>query len=515
MKENRRVLLVFPSLKQSAPNRPPLGVLTLAAALSKKGIDATLLDENVDPAFETKLRSELRNDHICVGVSSMTGPQIASALRISRIIRDASPLPVVWGGVHPSLEPRATIAHDLVDMIVVGDGEETFPKLVKCLEQQDQDLEQIPGIAFKSKGAVIFTEPAPPADIDRLPSIPFHLADLDKYATGSWQFDFSKDERCRRTRGPQCILPMETSRGCPFSCSFCTESVRKKKWRALPPERVVADIEHYVERYGIRHFTFVDDNMFGDVKRGEEIIDLLAKKELDIKWYTNIRADYLVRTDSGFIRKLEKTGCRCLTFGAESGSERILKMISKRSNVKTTLAIGRKLAGSKIHPSFVAIKGFPTETRKDITQTYLLILQILLENSKAMCSLPSLIPTPGTKMAGQCLGKKMNDYTLEDWSRRWIAVQTQKPPWVLEETFAFISKYRFIPDIIAGISWIRGKKTITASNIFQRLLLKFCRFSLKSPLVETTRLYKLWNRDLILRVLNLFPKWPQRRSLDN
>lgn len=461
-----RVLLVYPAYpgETQKPDRPPLGLLTVAAPLLEKGVDVCILDERAEKDFDARLAEELKKNPLCVGISSMSGRHITGALRVSRLVKEQSDVPVVWGGVHPSLEPESTVRHELVDIIVRDDGEETFPELLACLKEHEDKLEHVRGIGYKKNNLVVITEPAEAARIENLPLIPFHLIDFDKYhAREPWTSEKN-------------ILPMETSRGCPFSCSFCTESVRKKKWRELSPERVISDIKHYVKKYGIRNFTFIDDNLFGNVKRGEKIVELLVRENVAIKWYTNIRTDYVVHVDSDFIRLLEHSGCGMLTFGAESGSERILKMVNKHATKEEVIATNRKLRYSNIFSHFVTIRGFPTETPEDIASTFLLNIQLLLENKKAICDSPFLIPTPGTVIGRQCLRGAADRYSLEDWAGIFDMERGGRPPWVLKETFDFIKRY---DKVVSIISRMNRKGVPLWHNTIYRFLLKFIRVILK------------------------------------
>ncbi len=466
MSKNNRVLLVYPgySGEKGTPDRPPLGLLTIAAPLVKQGIAVRIIDERAEKDFDALLYNEMKQNPICVGISSMSGSHIAGALRISKMVKEQFKIPVVWGGVHPSLMPESTVRHELVDIIVRDDGEETFPKLLDCLADTTSNLHNIKGIGFTENGNVILTEPAEPARIKALPLIPFHLVDLEKYDA---QQPWTSEKR---------LLPMETSRGCPFSCSFCTESVRKKKWRALPPERVISDIRQYMNTYGIRNFTFIDDNLFGDIRRGEKLIDLMVKEKLNIKWYTNIRTDYIAHASEKFLSHLELSGCRMLTFGAESGSERILKMINKRASKSDVIASNRNLKGKKIIPHFVMIRGFPSETRKELIETFLLSIQLLLENRCAISAFPFLIPTPGTVIAKQCLKKDPERYSLEDWIQIFDMEKNGRPAWVLMETFTFIKRYNRLVQLMARTNRNHIPKSV---NYLLRLFLRFFKIILK------------------------------------
>lgn len=460
MLKNKRVLLVYPGYpgETATPDRPPLGLLTIAAPLVEQGTAVRIIDERAEKDFDALLYNEMKKNPICVGISSMSGNHIAGALRISKMIKEQSEIPVVWGGVHPSLMPESTVRHELVDIIVRDDGEETFPKLLDCLADTTSNLHNIKGIGFTENGNVILTEAAEPARLDALPLIPFHLVDFEKYDS---QQPWTSEKR---------LLPMETSRGCPFSCSFCTESVRKKKWRALPPERVVSDIRQYINMYGIRSFTFIDDNLFGNIRRGEKLVDLMVQENLDIKWYTNIRTDYMAHASEDFLSRLELSGCGMLTFGAESGSERILKMINKRASTSDVIATNRNLKGRKIIPHFVTIRGFPNETRKDLIETVLLNIRLLLENRRAISAFPFLIPTPGTIIAKQCLKEDAEHYSLEDWSKIFEMEKSGRPPWVHTETFNFIKRYNRLLLLMTRTNRNHIPKS---ANFLLRLFLKF------------------------------------------
>jgi len=467
---NSRVLLIFPKFRtgpEIRPERPPLGVLTVAAPLIEKGIEVVILDERIENNFDHKLINELQRKPVCVGISSMSGRHITQALRISKLVKEYSKIPVIWGGVHASLAPKSTIEHPLIDLIVRDDGEEIFTRLVDTIINHPRELGKIDGIAYKNNGTIVFTNEAKPADIEKLPPVPFHLIDFNKYGPDPGSRDYTW------TSSPKHIIPMETSRGCPFSCSFCTESVRKKKWRSLSPERIISEIKYYIREYGIYNFTFIDDNLFGNIKRGEEIIKLLAQESLGINWYSNIRTDYMAKANPLFIRNLEKSGCRMLTFGAESGSERILKMINKNATAGDVIDTNRKLAKSDIISHFVTIRGFPSETKAEIAKTYLLISKLLLDNQKTICSSPCLIPTPSTYIAAMCLGDIEKGYSLEDWAKSFDIFNKKKPSWVLDETYDFMYTHSFFFTLINQING--SSKTKSALS---RVILRVYRNSL-------------------------------------
>jgi radical SAM superfamily enzyme YgiQ (UPF0313 family) len=448
-----------------------LGVLTVAAPLVAQGVEVVILDERVEPAFDELLTNALAANPVCAGISSMSGRHITGALRISKLVKDHSDVPVVWGGVQASLEPKSTINHPLVDYIVRDDGEESFPSLVEAISNGLTGLDAIPGVAYKKSGIPVFTADPQPADISKLPLIPFQLIDWQKYRVPPG----GRDELW--TSEPRHIIPMETSRGCPFSCIFCTESARKKKWRSLPPERVVEDIKTYRDRYNIRNFTFIDDNLFGDIRRGERLIEMMASADLGINWYTNLRTDYMSKASPEFLARMESSGCRMLTFGAESGSERVLKMINKKASAEHVLEVNRRLARSNIIPHFVTIRGFPTESAEEMQQTYRLLCDLILANPKTICDSPQLITTPGTKIAEMCLGDLTHSYTLEDWAEVFDLFAGKKPDWVMDETWNFLRDH----DMLLNVMYAASSPEHGIKRRLGRILLSIYARLLASP----------------------------------
>ncbi len=466
------MVLIFPKLSSvdvrdasRVTDHPPLGILTIAATLLEWDYNPIIMDEQVEDDFYTKLNLAISQKPICVGISSMSGSHIKSALKICEYIKSNSDIPIVLGGVHASLSPMSSINNNLVDMIVVDDGEDSFRKLVKYLDTGG-NLEEIEGIAYKQDGKVNFNPPKP-YDIEMIPKIPYYLVDLNKYSPGPLHF----------WTGRNTVLPMETSRGCPYNCSFCTESVRKKKWRALSAEKVIEDIEFYKEKYGVANFLLIDDNFFGDKKRAERIIDLMISRNLNIKWYTNVRADFLVKQGEEYLRKLEKAGCKMLTFGAESGTQRIMDMIDKNGDIADLYKIDKMIKKTKIIPHFCTIRGFPTEKKEEVKNTYLFTLKLILTNNKACCDIPHLIPTPGTKICKECLGAKAESYTLDEWEKAFEADKLpDKPEWVLDETYKFMKDNEYCNRFISAAN---RKELSPFSYLVFRMHLRLVIISLK------------------------------------
>lgn len=176
------VILFRPNFSKTGikESRPPAGLLYVSAPLVKHGYEVAIIDQSVEDHWRERLLDELNAKTLGVGITCLTGHMISGGIKIAELVRQYSGCPVVWGGVHPSLEPDTTIASEHVDIIVSGEGEETALELVGAL-QENRALEDIDGIIFKKNGAIHRTRPRAMYDLNNLPPLPFHLVDFSKY----------------------------------------------------------------------------------------------------------------------------------------------------------------------------------------------------------------------------------------------------------------------------------------------------------------------------------------------
>jgi len=384
-----KVILIYPHL--DGPREaalPPLSLISISTFLLGR-FEICIIDQRVDTEWKQKLEHELSSGKpVCAGISTMTGPQIGYALEAAALIRSLAPrLPIVWGGVHPSLLPEETLAHDLVDIVVIGDGEETFAELVDALHSGG-DLDNVRGIIFRDGDRQIRTAPRPPFRLEKIPEAAFALLDLDRYRLPS---SISKG----------CCLPIVTSRGCPFHCGFCYNArFHGRKWRSLSAEQTLEWIRGLRAQFGIADIFLLDDNFFVDLKRVSAICSGLAKESPLGVHNANCRIDTLLQMSDGLLAQLRSTGFDCLFVGVESGSERVLRHIKKGITVGQVLAVNQRLRQAGIQPYYSFMAGFPGETVDDVKQTLALMSQLLAENPDAVVyPLQFFTPFPGTDLA--------------------------------------------------------------------------------------------------------------------
>jgi anaerobic magnesium-protoporphyrin IX monomethyl ester cyclase len=386
----------------------PLSVLSVASVLTPE-FEVALVDQRVDPHWKRSLRREITARTLCAGISSMTGTQISNGLKAARAIREMAPeLPIVWGGIHPTLLHQQTAAHPLVDLVVVGEGETTFLNLVRALAGQgarrDGSWRDCTGIAWRHNDEVVCRPPAPGEflDLDRLPELPYGLVEVERYVQGKLFFG-------RNTRS----LPFIGSRGCPHECTFCCQPVLSgRRKREMSAGRVVSQVLELARRFGLDAIDFYDEEFFSNVGRGMEIAEAIGGQ---FDWYVQTRMDDLLRLDLG---RLEHCGLKAVQPGLESGSPRILEMIKKRETVEDFLEGNRRLARTGIRPVYNFMMGFPSETMEELHRSLDLAITILQENPHAeIASFYMYVPYPGSELYSEALRNGFAEpSSLEGWA---------------------------------------------------------------------------------------------------
>jgi radical SAM superfamily enzyme YgiQ (UPF0313 family) len=364
--------------------------------------------ENADD-FYGRIKQELDNC-IAVGLTVMT-EQVAHAIEVSRYIRKLNPsIPIIWGGVHPTLYTEQTVRADYVDFAVVGEGEITAYELLQTIEN-GQNYTDVKGIAFQdSNKEVIMTGGREFIDVNELPSLDWGL--LEGIKPG-----ISVKEASELTgRG----LFTQTSRGCPHQCTFCIDPVLKIRYRYREAELVLKDIEELLE-LGIDRIYFIDDNFFTNKNRLLKILDGVEERGLKFKWFGNVRADYFTPNylTLEVLSRVKRCGCERVSIGAESGSQKILDKLKKNITPEQILRAAELLDKTGIKCDFSFMMGLPGEEIGDIRSTLQIVEKIRKMDSYSNFGIigPQIYrPYPGSKLYFECLEAGMKEpNTLEEW----------------------------------------------------------------------------------------------------
>lgn len=436
MQNKPKVLLVYPGSK-SLSEAIPLGLLYVAQSLLKINIDVSIIHMGRD-----NIKKIPKDNYLFVGISMLTGKMILNGLKVAKLIKEYNnKIPIVLGGIHPSLLPEESLKNKYVDIVVIGDGEETIKELAQCLLSND-NMPGVKGIAFKDACQNITINPHRELiDLNSLDiDMPYHLLGRT----------FLKNRYA---------LPIHTSRGCPYRCSFCySPAFNKRKYRMKSAERVADEIDYYYKKYNINFFDFTsEDEFFIDPFRFCEIFKILAKKGIKISWNAFCRINTFDRAlnnmGNEFMQLLKDSNCYALNFGIESGSQRMLdEVIKKDIKVQQIYRTVDALKTYKIPHRLNFIFNYPLETEDDIKSTFDVIDRISDNNSYiALALTPALTPLPKTSIL-DILVEKYNfkiPTTLEGWGRYAVPISYRNVTWHTKEyakmgyNFGIISSFPF------------------------------------------------------------------------
>lgn len=287
----------------------------------------------------------------------------------------------VIGGPHPSAAPEKTFEYfgDSLDFAFVGEAEKSLPRLLARLDgQQDINLSDIDGLAWREDGKVRVNPQAFVEDLDSLGMPSWDLIAPEQYPESQHGAFFKKYP----------IAPVMFTRGCPYPCTFCAGNiVSGKKIRKHSVDFMLKQIKYLYDVHGIREFHVVDDNFTFDKEYVKEFLRRFMALNLDMTWATpnGVRLDSL---DGEILDLMKASGMYLISLGIESGSDRMLKIMKKRTTVDK-IRSGIDLIRSKdIDIAGFFIMGFPGESKEDIMKTIRFSLELDLIRANYFTYLP-------------------------------------------------------------------------------------------------------------------------------
>jgi len=386
---------------------PSFELLNIASLLKEKNHPVKLFDNEAMQLDQNKYLQKILEDEYDIYVVHFQPIVSANIEKIIKRIKKRSKdsIVVVFG---PTIEyqTRNFLIKSKADFGVLGEAEMTVFELIKFFVSRKDSAKVIPnkiqGLTYIYQGKLIINEERPFIDPDTLPYLAHELIQDRKYKV------VSKNINPKGKIKWGFIL---SSRGCPFSCLFCSPSIRNsfgKKYRFQTPKRTVDEIEYLVNRFGINAVSFEDDIFTLNHSRVGAICKEIIRRKIRITWTAATRLDCL---NLKILRLMKKAGCAGLSLGVESGSDRILKLISKGETTKDIENGINLLHKTGIAPTINLIVGHPTETIEELYQT----LVITKKLKPVFVHLHYLTPYPGTEIFNRYQNNLTNFKDFTHW----------------------------------------------------------------------------------------------------
>jgi len=374
---------------------PSLSFMCLAAFVKQAGYSAAVLDLGIEKNPYDLLRKKLKElKPRYLGITSTT-PLFGEAVQISRIGREilGKETIIICGGAHVSALPQESLADSEINIVIVGEGEETLLEIM-----QGKKLSEINGIFYKENERILSTPPRQfIEDLDSLPFPDFSIYDLKKYHCSKLVSRYSP------------VLQIETSRGCPNNCSFCSKSVFERKFRTKSAGRVVQEMKYFIKN-GAKELRIIDDQFAADIERAKEICRLLIKEKVKIPWClpNGIRVD---RVDQEFLDLAKEAGCYQVSIGFESGDQNSLNSINKGITLEQGAKCMAMVKKAGLESIGFFVLGLPADTEESMEKTIDFAVKMMptYVKSSAMC------PYPGSRIFEQY--EREGRIKTRDWSK--------------------------------------------------------------------------------------------------
>ena len=356
-----RILIVnpaHPAIGSRIPREqlPPLGLLAIGGPLIDAGHEVTLLDaELANMATDAVAARVIAHapDAVMLGHSGSTSAHPIVADLTRRIRMGLPHAMIIYGGVFPTYHFRDILAAEpQIDVIVRGEGEATITRLVDALENND-DLAEVDGIAFRRNGEIVETRPAA------------MIEDLDAYRV-AWELI---DHKNYGYYGGMRAVVMQFSRGCPHRCNYCGQRGFWTRWRHRDPVKFAKEIAWLHRTHGVTLFNLADENPTVNRSAWKEFCEAMIAENVDVTIIGSTRTDDIVR-DADILHLYRKAGIERFLLGVENTDEATLQRIKKGVTTKTDREAIRLLRENGILSLETWVADFDEVTDRDLYRVF-------------------------------------------------------------------------------------------------------------------------------------------------
>lgn len=442
---------------------PPLGLLYIAAYVRKHGHEPSIIDvPNVRWTIEQAVEHVVRERPDAVGISAKTA-SVRALKQFSEQLRTRGVgCPIILGGAHVTAVPVETLErYPAIDIGVIGEGEATCLDVLNHLER-GRPLDDVLGIVWRHPEHGIVRNPPRDVIMD-LDELPFPAWDLLPNFPAAYPHSLFETKRLP-------AASVMTSRGCPFHCTFCDTAVFGARVRFHSPAYTLAMLRHLIDRYGVRDVMFYDDNFFINHDHLMGICDGMIEQGMNLSWYC-LAHEKTMKPDR--LARAREAGLWFIEMGVESGSDRILREIHKKTttaDIAEAATDARKL-GIRTKGNFIF--GLPLETRETLEET----IRFAVESDLSFVQQSFMTVWPGSPISGNY---RQYGSGLTDWDQLGHYKVTFVPHGLRAEDLMaaskeFFRRFYLRPRIVAEVartltSWRAVKAAAVCSYIFVKTI---------------------------------------------
>jgi radical SAM superfamily enzyme YgiQ (UPF0313 family) len=382
---------------------PPLWGALLTAYLRAKNYSVALFDAEVEDWDYRETAEKIReaNPRLAVITVSGTNPSASTmnmtgAGIILKHLREIAPeIKTVLVGLHPSALAERTLIEEQVDFVCQGEGFFTLPGLLDAIQSSEEDY-AVPGLWYRKDGRLT-SNPHPPLykNLDELPMPAWDLLPIEKYRAHNWHCFDHIDKR-----DPYAVV--YTSLGCPFRCSFCCINALfgRPGIRYRDPGLVIEEIDYLVNTHNVKNIKIIDEMFALNNDHVTRLCDLIIERGYDLNMWAYARVNTV---NQRMLRKMKQAGINWVAYGFESGSNRVLKAVSKGYDAEVVDEVVRMTYDEGLYICANFIFGLPDDDYDSMQATLDLALSINAE----WANLYATMAYPGSHLYEQA--------TKKDW----------------------------------------------------------------------------------------------------
>ncbi len=477
-----RVLLVHPlgyavtaaanDISRIVNIMPPLGLASIAAYLEREGMTADIIDCYAHPDSDQKIREYMHRHHPAWVGFSCTTSSFLDAVRLAQIAKEICPeVRTVFGGPHVSaLREQLLRDYPDVDVIVVGEGEETLRELMVAGFARRST---VAGVVYRGDDGVPLFSGSRGKGLE-LDSLPFPAYEKLEGFPEIYKLPIFNYPKAPST---SCI----SSRGCPYACSYCDRSVFQRSFRFNSADYLYRHVKYLRERFGIRHINFYDDQFTFQRQRVEDFCNLMINNPLGLTFNCAVRAEHI---DGELLALMKAAGCWMVSLGIETGDENLLAQHRQNADLNMLATKIKMIKKAGIRTKGLLMMGLPGETEKSIQLSMDYVFSLPIDDF----NLSKFTPFPGSPiyenihtvghfdedwpkmdcMSFQFVPYGMTPERMEELFSNFYRSHFQRPKVLLGYVTMLWkspdSWRRFLVDSVGFLSFIRSRKRLGAEK---------------------------------------------------